>query len=822
MSCLAIELLGEPRIRMPEGGEDAGRFDRPHLLLYYLAAHAGIPCRRDRLAELFWAEKGPDPARLSLRQCLHKVRNLCGPAAESLVVDRTTVTLMAGPLCRVDVAELEEAVRDTASRAPDPTVLTVWRGPFLEGYPGDRGLTAYDDWVEERRRALTDRGVYLLEQAVAARREAEDDAGALALVRRFRAVLAGRRPRWLVDLEASDPLPVPGAAAREPGEMERRPVTVVHLDPFASVEDPAPDALVPEMERLTGILADHGGHVVAFPGGGLVAYFGYPRAREDAPHQALRAALAAVSGGPPWLRAGVAGGMTLTTSQPARPEAVGEVARAAFDEVRRAAAGEVRVADPVLQGLEGRFVFAADEAGWRVLAETGRSLRLAATARSTVTPLLNREEELARMESAWQAARQGRGGSLALRGEAGMGKTRLLLAFRERVAADEGAMVRELVCDPADRHRPLAPVLDYLRRLLPLYDGEVRGMLENWGVTAGAGVVDDLQGLVDGDGRSLASTAQRAAILDLLARVVAAIADHRPTAWLLDDLQWMDPSTRELLERLVRVARGRPLFLLLAGRSDGYLPAEVDEVVDVPPLSDETARTLLRGVAGPREPAGEEWQLRLAGGNPLYLEEVARQGAVHGDGVPRRLRDLLAAGVDALGENRPLARLAAVAGYAFPRSLLNAAEPGAGAGLERLVATGLLLREGGEGYRFRHALLQEAILDSLPRSEYRALAGRLAAVLRDELPELAGAGPARLAGYHEAAGERLPAARAFRDAALQALDGAARVEAVYYLRRGLALLEGGGGFEEKTELIREMITHLEALGEPWRDREPVD
>ncbi|MFP4182292.1 MAG: ATP-binding protein, partial [Thiohalospira sp.] len=467
-----------------------------------------------------------------------------------------------------------------------------------------------------------------------------------------------------------------------------------------------------------------------------------------------------------------------------------------------------------LQGVEGRFVVEADGAGWRVLAETGRSLRLAAAARLPATPLVDREVALDRIKATWRAACAGRGGSLVLRGEPGMGKTRLLLAFREQLRADAAPVVRELVCDPADRHHPLSPIVAHLRQLLPVHGGSVRALVESLGVVAGPGVVGELQGLVDGDGGRLTSAAQRTALLDLLAEVVAALADQQPSVWILDDLQWMDPTSRELLDRLVRVARGRPLFLLMAARTDGYRPRGVDEVVDLGPLSEQAARTLLRAVAGPREPAEEERLLQMAGGNPLYLEEVGRQAVTHGAGVPGGLRDLLAASVDALGDDRPLARLTAVAGHAFPRSLILAAEPGATTGLERLVAAGLLLREGREGYHFRHALLREAILDSLPRSEHRALAARLAAVLREELPERAAADPARLADYHEAAGEPLLAARSRRDAARQALARLAKVEAAHHLRRGVALLEGGEDPEAQA-LARELDRQLAALGEDY-------
>ena len=366
---LAIEILGVPRIVVSGEVADSGRFDRPHLLLYYLAAHAGIPCRRERLAELFWPEASPGSARLSLRQCLHKLRPLCGAAADSLVVDRTTVMLMAGPPCRVDVAALLDAVVDTATEPGEPGVLSLWRGPFLEGYPAERGLPAYDDWVWQRRRVVADRAVYLLEQAVEARRATGNEADALALVRRHRGILSGRQPRWLRELEAGASLPLP-AAERAPGALERRPVTAVHLDPFAGNEEPVPYALVAEMDRLQALLTGHGGHVVPFPGGGLTAYFGDARGGDAESARALGAALDAMSGGAPWLRAGVATGVTLMTPEPAHPEATGEIARAAFDQARSAAAGEVRATDAVTRGLGDRFMLEADGPGWRVVART--------------------------------------------------------------------------------------------------------------------------------------------------------------------------------------------------------------------------------------------------------------------------------------------------------------------------------------------------------------------------------------------------------------------------------------------------------------------
>ncbi|MFP4132459.1 MAG: AAA family ATPase, partial [Thiohalospira sp.] len=673
---LAIDLLGEPHVRLPEGGEEAGRFDRTRLLLYYLAAHPGAPCRRERLADLFWPEADVDAARLNLRQTLHKLRRLLGPAAGVLEVDRTTVTLRPGPRCRVDVAELEGA--------EDPAVLARWRGPFLAGYPDGRGLEGYDAWVARRRSTLAEAARQLLEAGVRARRQGGDIPGALALARQHEGILPGGRPAWLEELEATARRAPPRPNAGEGAELERRPVTVVHLDPFGDGGELPSAGLAGAMAPLEALLQRHGGHVVAFPGGGLVAWFGYPAASEHASRQALRAARAAVVdsrlGG---LRAGVAGGVTLVAAQGGQPDVAGDVAGAAFDLAQEAPPGEVHVAPELADALEGPFRFEPGGTAPRLTGEAGRSGRLEAAARRAAgRPLLEREEALARLTDAWERVRAGEGQVVAVRGEAGLGKTRLLLALRARIQ-EEAGLVRELVCDPLDRQQPLGPALDLLRRLLPAYGGGVPDLLRTWGVRADPATVSALHRLVDGDGVGLEPGGPREAILELLADVTAAAADHYPSAWLIDDLQWMDDTSRDLLDRLLSRSRGRRLLMVLSGRPEAPFPEAVTTTVELAPLTVEGARALVR--SGPALPAAaEERVLSLAEGNPLYLEELTRQAAEGGDGlpegspegIPERIRDRLAAVVDGYADQRGLASLAAVAGHAFPGELVVAAAGG--------------------------------------------------------------------------------------------------------------------------------------------------
>ncbi|MGM0413431.1 MAG: AAA family ATPase, partial [Pseudomonadota bacterium] len=766
---LAIELLGKPRLHLPDGGEEVGRFERTRLLLYYLAAHPGTPCRRERLADLLWGEADPAAARLNLRQALHKLRRLLGPASDALEVDRTTVTLHPGARCRVDVAEL--------AGSDDPGVLEYWRGPFLDGYPEGAGREDYDAWVARQRRTLAEALRERLETGARALSTAGDAAGALALVRRHAAVLGGHRPVWLRELEAQAAVP----PAPEGPVTERRPVTVVHLDPFGG-KDPSAAGVAAAMHQSEAVLQRHGGHVVAFPGGGLVAYFGYPVASEHAPRQALRAALASCEF--PGLRAGVAGGITLTTVRGEQPDVAGNVAGLACDLALEANPGEVRVAPELAAALDGPFHFESSGTALRLTGEAGRSAWLEAAARRAAgRPLLEREGAMDQLMAAWEQARAGEGQVVAIRGDAGVGKTRLLLALRARLH-EEAALVRELVCDPLDRHQPLGPALDLLRRLLPSYGGGVRDLLRTWGVAADPETVAALQGLVAGSGAGPSTGEQREAILELLADTTAAAAEHHPSAWFIDDLQWMDPSSRDLLDRFLDRLPGRRLLLVLSGRPGAPFPDHAATTVEPAPLTADGARALVRSGSA-LSSAAEERVLTLAGGNPLYLEEFARQAAEGGGDLPQGIRDQLAAVVDGYAGQRELSRLAAVAGHAFPGELIAAASgdsrPEPEAGLAELAARGLLHEDGEGGFYFRHALLREALLAGTPWRERRELAGRLAIALVERLPERARMEPARLAHYHELAGATEAAAAAWCDAGVRALEEAAWPEAEDHL-----------------------------------------
>jgi DNA-binding CsgD family transcriptional regulator/tetratricopeptide (TPR) repeat protein len=454
--------------------------------------------------------------------------------------------------------------------------------------------------------------------------------------------------------------------------------------------------------------------------------------------------------------------------------------------------------------------------------------------RPRAAALVGRAEELALLVRLVDDARQGAGGAVVVRGEAGVGKSRLL-AEAAAAARERGcAVATGRAVEGGGPYRPLADALLAASRTGELPGPEVAGPF------AGA-----LGRLVPGwaDAGEVGPTDLTLLVSEGLLRVLRALGDGRGALLVLDDLHWADPDTLTVIDRLAEAVADLPVLLLLAAREQP-VPALDRSVVHAVPLR--------------RLGADDAAQLAraCAGGLPLP-EPVDRHLAAHAEGLPFLVEELVAGLVDAgtmlrtaagweltgpLRKHVPASIAAVVdsrlAGLPVPaRAVVEAAAvlgrqldwrhlPAVTGQHEAQVLEALrlgvergLLTTGPEDpdlFRFGHALTREAVLTRLLPPQHAALAGRAAAVVRDDDPVLA-AGLAEQAGNHAAAAALLLTAAERTGAALATRED--------LLRRAAALapddVDVAVALVETLVLGGRAVDALE-LGDPLLERLPPD
>jgi DNA-binding CsgD family transcriptional regulator len=387
--------------------------------------------------------------------------------------------------------------------------------------------------------------------------------------------------------------------------------------------------------------------------------------------------------------------------------------------------------------------------------------------------LVGRGRELGELERALDAARAGSGVTVLVAGEAGIGKTRIAseLAARAGDAGFEVLLGRSI--DLVGTELPYQPFVEALRPLGTLGQAD--------GPAAGSQL------------RMFEET------LALLSECAAAV----PVLLVLEDLHWADASTLDLVVFLAHNLGGRRVVLLGTYRADEPSSAERMRrlaegvrrsgsalLLELGPLRREELAALLEARADVRLPAALAAAIvARSEGNPFFAEELL---AVAGDSrgeLPRGLRDLLLARVARLdAPTQGLLRLAAAAGrdvgYPLLRAVAELPEGEVRESLRRAVEHGVLVAERTTGvFRFRHALLAEAVYATILPGEREELHARLA----DELARSAAAEPAELAPHWAAAGRNVEALVASVEAARQAEAVFGLAEALAHLERALAL-----------------------------------
>jgi DNA-binding CsgD family transcriptional regulator/tetratricopeptide (TPR) repeat protein len=352
---------------------------------------------------------------------------------------------------------------------------------------------------------------------------------------------------------------------------------------------------------------------------------------------------------------------------------------------------------------------------------------------------VGRRAELTRLEERWKAAvADERAATVLVAGEAGVGKSRLVAELVDRIP--EPALVLVGQCfDLVDRAFPFGPIVQVLRELHRSLDDETLAAVVGPGRDELAALLPELhtparEGIVAG------------ALFEQLLGVFERLTERVPTLLVLEDLHWADRSTRELFVYLARSLRTASMVLVGTYRSDDLhrrhplrgLLVELDrsgavERIDLERFDRDEVRELIRAIVG-SEPSVElvEQTYRRSDGNIFFAEELLAVNDECDTSIPPTLREIVLARVDGLSDPaQQVLRCAAVIGRSVDHRLLEAAAGLAPAelqaGVREAVAQHILVTEGdGMEYRFRHALVREAVEDDLLPGDRVALHTRVA------------------------------------------------------------------------------------------------
>lgn len=624
---------------------------------------------------------------------------------------------------------------------------------------------------------------------------------------------------------ASAPTPAspdPPAPSRPPPEAttpstsgpdrdgERRQITVMFCD-LANYTGLS-DALDPEelqevvrrfQEVCSEIIRRYDGHVAQFLGDGILVYFGFPLAHEDDVRRAVLAGIAITESVRarsrdinPYtdrdeaVRVGIHTGLVVTgemgTGDHRERLALGRAPNIAARLEALAEPGEVLVSGASHKLVRSHFDFDAMGSRklkgvlepvdvFRVRQEREAPDAFAVLADAAATPFVGRDTEVEQLDRLWQRVTSGDGQIVLLMGEAGVGKSRLMRAFRERLRKTDHHFLWAQASSVGDSSM-LGPVIEMLGRTFELDRNDtaeerlrkVERAHKVYGLDP-AGNVPLFAHLLDlplparYEAGEMTPQMRKSRTLEAIVHLMEVMAQEQPVLLVVEDLHWIDPSTQELLDLLVAQSPAHPMLTCMTTRP-GFTPPWGSRsyltMVNLNRLARSEVQEMVERVTGGKPMPGEVIDLIVAktDGVPLFVEELTRAVVESGilteeaDGyrltgdlkslsIPATLQGSLMARLDALTHGKEVAQTAATIGREFDYDLLREVfameEASLRRGLDELVAAEFLYQRGfppHASFIFKHALIQDAASASLLHRRKQQIHLRVARALERRLP----------------------------------------------------------------------------------------
>jgi class 3 adenylate cyclase/tetratricopeptide (TPR) repeat protein len=680
--------------------------------------------------------------------------------------------------------------------------------------------------------------------------------------RRIQAAIAKlRREEPLQPQPSVDP-------AAEIRTAERRLITVMFCDLVGSTAlstkmDPEDlNSLVTSYrDACAQPIQRYGGFISRFVGDGILACFGYPHAHEDDAERAIRAGLGIVEsmkelkldnvrvpeGSNLAVRIGIGTGLVVVGDvigrrQLERDAIVGETPNLAARLQALAEPNCVTIASETKRLAGENFAYRSLGFStlkgidtpievWQVVNARDEPSRFAIKA-TRAGGVYGRNNEVQALVERWEEAKSGNGQVVLIRGEPGIGKSHLTETLRRQVAADpQGTKADQVIqCSPHFANTALYPIIRHLEVMagyksadsaedkLAKLEEMLKDSEANFENTLPlfAHVLDiPLGGRFSGPELSPRQRRERA--LEALKRWFLSFGKSQAALLVIEDEQWVDPTTKILLDRLVAEAPSSRLLIIITHRADFETPwLRLPNVtqISLDPLDYESSKELISTIVGPRTVPADFIKdvFQITGGVPLFIEEYTRNilssnilkpqngsylvsAPLSSLGIPTTIHGALLARIDQLGNAKTIAQLAATIGRDFALNLLSLAsgltESELSVILRRLTELQLIVVVGEPRnlrYSFRHALIQNAAYDSMLRSTRQQFHLKIAEAAEREGTHAAAAELELLAYHYAQAGKHDIAITYWGRAAEHALARSALFEAATHLRRALDLL----------------------------------
>jgi class 3 adenylate cyclase len=675
-----------------------------------------------------------------------------------------------------------------------------------------------------------------------------------------------------------------GAPSTQPeNRAERRQVTVMFSDLVGSTALSArldPEDLreiISAYQKCVAETVQHfGGFVAKYMGDGVLLYFGYPQAHEDDAERSVRAGLQLIAGVaalkshvPLQTRVGIATGMVVvgdligsgeaqergivgeTPNLAARLQGIAEPNTVVLAENTRKLLGNLFELEDLgakdLKGITGAV------RAWRALRPAVVESRFEALHATGMTDLVGREEELELLLRRWSKAKTGEGQVVLLSGEAGIGKSRLTAALRDRLVGKPHTQLRYF-CSPQHKDSPLYPIIGQMQHAAGLrHEDGLRAKLDKLDAmlaqtrtpTENVALFAEMLSL-ENDGRypalPLIPQQRREQTLRALVSQVELLERDCPVLMIFEDAHWSDPTSLEALGRGVdRIATLRVL-MIVTFRPEFEAPwigRPYVTAITINRLSKREIVDMIGRVVGNKFLPENLRQdiIERTDGIPLFVEEITKavmeaesEGKARQSisvvptpalNVPATLHASLMARLDRLGAAKEAAQIGAAIGREFSHNLLAAVackpEDELALSLDRLTAAGLLFRNGippHANYVFKHVLIRDAAYGTLLRNRRQELHRQIVSVLQREFAELVVSQPELLAHHCSEAGMIAEAIEYCLLAAQRATAASNNTERIAHIARGISLVEQLPSSDQRAADFRIRLT-LGGAGFLW-------